>query len=468
MILAKEAVVRIAVTTLDRDGAGVGRITSNEAMSQAPVVDVHVPGALPGDDISAQIEHVSTHRPIAWARLRTVDRASPDRVPSACRAHGRCGGCVLQHFDYAAQVAWKESTLRRLVADHAFLAGVPVAPAVPSPLALGYRNKSKFVVARDEASRLVLGAYAPRSHTVVDLAGCAVAEPPLDDIATHLREILGAHAVEPYDERNLQGSLRYAVLRVNAQRQVLLTLVTATDAFPMGSAVAQGLRNRCPAVVGVVHNVNPTRGNAIYGPDERLLSGTPTIEDRIGEVRLQVSSRAFFQANRHVARAAYQEIVRAVALTGHERVVDAYAGVGGIALTLAPRAGSVIGIEEHPSAAADATASALLNGITNTRFIAGDVAQELAVLNSDGASVKAGVGADVVILNPPRKGCAPEVLQQSVALAPRVIAYLSCAPETLIRDLAVFAGLGYRTTTITPFDMLPHTPHLEALAILAR
>jgi len=292
----------------------------------------------------------------------------------------------------------------------------------------------------------------------VDLAGCAVTEPPLEAVAATLREVLNAHAIEPYDERRLAGNLRYVILRANARGQVLITLVTASDAFPAGAAVAASLKTQVHGVIGVIHNVNPTRGNAIYGSTERTLIGVPSIEDEIGGVRLRISSRAFFQANRHVARQAYAAIKSAVALTGRERIVDAYAGVGGIALTLAPESRSVIGIEEHASAVADALASANLNGVANACFIVGDVAQELAGLD----------GADIVVLNPPRKGCARTVLERAVALRPRTIAYLSCAPETLLRDLTALAGLGYRANQITPFDMLPHTPHLEALAILSR
>lgn len=408
--------------------------------------------------MTACLDHVSHHRPVGWALLRQIDQPSPARVPPTCAAYGPCGGCVLQHFDYPAQVAWKERAFRARFAAQPALAGVPIHAAVPSPASLGYRNKSKLVVGRDHGGRLILGGYAPRSHAVVDLAGCAVAEPPLDAVAATLRDVLAAHNVAPYDEVRLRGTLRYASLRVNVDGAVLVTLVTASEEFPAGEAVVAALRAAHPAIVGVVQNLNPTRGNAIFGPQDRTLAGTPTFEDRIGDVRLRVSSRAFLQANRQVAAAAYARLAEGVALTGRERVIDAYAGVGGIALTLAPHAATVVGIEEHPAAVDDATASALLNGVTNAHFVAGDAAEQLARESA----------ADVVVLNPPRKGCARAVLDSIAALAPRTIAYLSCAPETLLRDLTILHGLGYRTRAITPFDMLPHTPHLEALAILDR
>jgi len=225
---------------------------------------------------------------------------------------------VLQHRRPAAQLAWKETALRALAAECPKLSKVEIAPAVASPVVLGYRNKSKLVAARapggaNARAGIVLGAYAPRSHDVIDLAGCAIAEPPLDEVAAALGDVLGEAGVAPYDERRLTGTLRYAILRVNARGQVLATLVTATDAFPAGDEVAAALVRRRPEVAGVVQNINTTRGNVLYGDRERTLAGAAAIEDQIGDVRLRVSSRAFLQANRHVARLAYRAIAEATA-----------------------------------------------------------------------------------------------------------------------------------------------------------
>lgn len=443
----------IAVTGVDDDGAGVADVGG---------LSVHVAGGLPGETVRARIAHLSTHRPQAWASLLDVDRASPERVAPRCPAHGVCGGCTLQHWDAAAQLAWKESSLRAQVAATPGLADVVVAPAVASPRTFGYRNNSKLVAARAPWGALVLGGYAPRTHDVVDLAGCQVVEPALDQVATVLGGVLSDAGVPPYDERLLTGLLRYAVLRANAEGQVLVTLVTATEEFPGGVALAERLRAAAPAVVGVVQNVNSTRGNVLYGTQEHTLAGEASLDDRIGAVRLRLSSRAFFQANRQVAALAYQAIAEGLALSGADRVVDAYAGVGGIALTLAPSVRHVWGIEDHPAAAVDAAAAARLNGVDNATFLTGDAGAQLGTLRASEGSV------NLVVLNPPRRGCTPEVLHQTAALAPRRIAYLSCSPPTLLRDLAALATLGYRSLQITPFDMMPHTPHLEALALLDR
>ncbi|HSY39236.1 MAG TPA: 23S rRNA (uracil(1939)-C(5))-methyltransferase RlmD [Polyangia bacterium] len=451
--------VALTCDDLDDDGAGVGESGGHR---------VHVAGALPGERVSGVVAHVSRQSSAAWARLETVDAPSPARRPPACPAFGACGGCLLQHLAYDAQLEWKRTRVARALAEHPALAGVKVDACVASPRPLGYRNRSKLVVARREEGRpddgLVLGAFAPRSHDVIDLAGCRIAEPPLDETAAVLRSLLDGAGVRAYHERTLTGDLRHVVLRANHEGRVLAVWIVARP-LPDGVALARRFRAARPEVIGVVEHENRSRGNAIFsdaeGDNERLLDGAGEIEDQIDvagrTVRLTLAPGAFFQANREVAALAYAAISQALAIQPTERVVDAYCGVGGIALTLAPAAAEVIGIESHAGAVAGATASAALNGIANARFVAGDAAQVLSQIER----------ADVLVLNPPRKGCAPELLAEVARLAPRAIAYLSCDPETLARDLALLATHGHRARAVTPFDMLPHTPHIEALAVLA-
>jgi 23S rRNA (uracil1939-C5)-methyltransferase len=452
---------RLALTCaeLDDGGAGVG---------VADGTRVHVAGALPCERVAAVVEHVSPHARRAWARLATVEAPSAARVAPACPAFGACGGCVLQHLDYPSQLAWKRARVARAFAPFPALANLQIDPCVVSPHPLGYRNKSKLVATRaaDGADgSLILGAYAPRTHEVVDLAGCRIAEPPLDETASALRALLEQAGVRPYDEQKLTGDLRHVVLRANHAGGVLAVWVVGRP-LPNGVELARRFRAARPEVLGVIEHENRTRGNAIFAEaspvTERILDGAGEIEEQIpvGDrvVHLTLSPGAFFQANRAVAGLAYAALERGLAVAPHERVVDAYCGVGGIALTLARHAGEVVGLESHAGAVADASASAARNEIRNARFLAGDAAPALAALDR----------ADVVVLNPPRKGCSPPVLAQVARLAPRAVAYLSCDPETLARDLAVLASSGHRPTAVTPFDMLPHTPHVETLALLTR
>jgi len=448
---------RVALTCadLDDDGAAVGE-TGGTA--------VHVPGALPAEQVEATVAHVSPHAPAAWGRLERIVAPSVDRREPVCPGFGRCGGCAIQHLTYERQLDWKRARLVRAFAEQAVLRDVAVAAAVPSPRVLGYRNNAKLVAARTVAGRTaVLGGYAPRTHDVVDLLGCRVVEPALDAVATELRGLLDELNVEIYDERKLAGLLRYAVLRSNHAGQVLCALVVARP-LPNAKALAERLRAARPEVLGVVEHENRTRGNAIFAAAgaEQTLSGEAELEDRltVGDQTIQVrlTAGAFFQANRDVAGLAYAALVRALDVRPTERVVDAYSGVGGIGLALAGRAAEAVGVESNAGAVQNATEAAARNGVRNARFVAGDAAAVLATLDR----------AEVVVVNPPRRGCAPEVLDQIARLAPRAVGYLSCDPDTLARDLAVLSGRGYRPDAVTPYDMLPHTPHVETLAVLTR
>ncbi len=444
--------VTLSITGVDDEGAGVGEAPDGDGARR-----LHVPFTLPGERVEARVEHLSPHTADGWARLDRVLAPSEERVPPACLPWGRCGGCLLQHWRYDAQVGWKRASLAAAL-------GRPVGRFVASPLALGYRNKSKLVVARAPGGGVALGGYAPRSHEVVDLAGCAVAEPPLDAVADALRALIDRLGVAPYDEASGEGDLRHVVLRMNHGGEVMAVFVVARRGAHNLPELARTLREARPAVVGVVENLNPGRTNALYGEVEPdlVLDGVQAIEERIGATRLRLSPRAFLQLNRQVAARLYGDVAEAAALGGGERVIDVYAGVGGIALTLAPRAREVVGIEEHAPAVADARAGADLSGIGNARFHAGDAA----LLLADPAVV--GERADVVVLNPPRKGCDPAVLAAAARLAPRTLLYVSCSPPSLARDLAALAARGYQAREIVGYDMLPHTPHVEALAVLTR
>jgi 23S rRNA (uracil1939-C5)-methyltransferase len=421
-----------------------------------------VAGLLPGERAAVVVDHVSVHllegRRAAWAHIETLQQASPDRVAPVCPAFGACGGCPLQHLAYPAQLRWKTDRVKDALGRHPQLAAVPVADCLPSPRTFGYRNQAKYVYGREQGSgRLALGAYLPRSHELVDMAGCEVVEPILDEVAGLLRVLLAAQMVAPFDEVRRIGLLRYVVMRANDAGEVLVTLVAARRDWADAVALAEELLARAPAVAGVVLNVNDGRGNALFGADEVTLAGRPTLEDQLGPARVELASRSFFQLNRGTAGRAYQALRAAAASLGPlDRAVDVYAGAGGIAFSLLPLAAEVVAIEENPAATAAAAAFAGRHGL-GVRFVTGDAARMLEQISD----------ADLVVLNPPRGGCDADVLAAVGRLRPRLCAYLSCHPGTLARDLEVLAGLGLAVGEIQPFDMLPHTPHVEALALLS-
>jgi len=442
---------------LDETGAGVA-----QAVSGSERLRIHIAGALPGERLHLRLDHLSTHlrnsEREAWASLLTVLAPSPHRVPASCPAYGVCGGCTLMGLAYPAQLAWKHQCVQAQMAGQSALAALTVAPCVPSPRMLGYRNQAKYVFGRArDSDRLALGAFASRSHDIVDLAGCQVVEPVLDEARQTLLAVLMEHAVEPFDEIVRTGVLRYGVFRATASGQVMATLVSARSDWAEAERVAVALCQRCPAVTSVILNVNNSAGNALFGKQERVLVGPPSIEDTIGDVRVRLSSRSFFQTNRSVASQIYRDLV-AAAPEGIARAVDVYAGACGIALSLAAKACEVVAIEENPMATQAAAAFLAEQGgdAARVRVVTGDAARCLADVSA----------ADVVVLNPPRKGCSAHVLAAVARLRPRMLAYLSCDPRTLARDLALLVAAGAQVAKVVPFDMMPHTPHVETLAQL--
>jgi 23S rRNA (uracil1939-C5)-methyltransferase len=429
--------LELTIDDFDDEGLAAGTVEG---------LRVAAPGGVPGDRLVVAIEHKSPHTPRAWGRIERILTPSADRVAPACPNVGRCGGCLMQCAAYPVQLASKQARMERSVGALC----EKLLPIVPSPRTLHYRNKAKLVV----APGVILGSYAPRTHQVIDMAGCQVTEEPIDPVARTLARLLGESGLLPYDERAQSGDLRHVVLRSNHAGAVLAVIVTAQREAPGLDRVAQALAAAHPEIAGVVQNVNPARGGVILGGDDVILTGAGELEDRIGEVTLRLGAQAFFQVNRAQAAALYAAVARAAELTGRETVVEVFAGVGGIARTLAKSAARVVGIESNRVAVMDARKDAP----ANVEMIAADAAQGLA----------AQPAADVVIVDPPRKGCELRVLSEMTRLSPRRILYVSCGPDSLARDLAALRDAGYRARTIEPYDLFPHTPHIESLSVLEK
>jgi 23S rRNA (uracil-5-)-methyltransferase RumA len=434
---------------LDGRGAGLALVDS---------MRVHVAGLLPGEEAEVLVEHVSPHRGgdgigEAWARVLRISGRAPDRVDPPCPAYGECGGCPLQHLDYPAQLRWKSGQVTAALAPVAAADWPTVQSCVPSPRVFGYRNQGKYVYGPIGA-RVTLGAYAPRSHRLVELLGCQVVEPVIDQVAGTLRGLLERRGAPAFDEHRRTGLLRSCVLRSNCRGEVLVALVTARRAWEEGAGLAEDLRAARPEVVGVVQNIHPGEGNVIFGPEEVTLAGQPVLEETVSGVPVEVGPRAFLQLNREVAAAIYARVAEAAAARAPlARVVELYAGVGGMAFGVAGLAEEVVAVEENAEAVAAGEAAARRAQLHRVRFVTADAAGGLAGIDS----------ADLVVMNPPRAGVDPAVAERVPRLQPRMVAYLSCNPSSLARDLGRL-----RPVAITPFDMLPHTPHVEVLVLLGR
>jgi len=444
----------VLATSLDEAGAGVGAAEGRE---------LHVADLLPGERAEVAIDHASPHHPTAWAQIvRRLGPTSADRVAPACPAFGRCGGCVWQHLAYPAQLIAKRERVVRGLGDA--IAPDRVAPAVAAPATLGYRNKGKYVAGRGPTG-LVLGAYAPRSHRVIDTLGCQIVAPIIDEVASWVRGAAERARLIAYDEPSRDGELRYVVIREAAGDVLVVLVVSSKTSRSKLEAVANALA-RHTAVHGLVAIVNDRRDGAIVpsGSSAQVLIGHGHLVEHVAGVAIEVGASEFVQVNRGQAHAMYARVA-ALALEHAPpgaRAIDLFAGLGGIGLHLARAGARVTAVEIDRDAVAQLRRAAERSELALTA-VAADTSKP-----TDELRDAIGRAPDVVVVNPPRKGLAPATRALLAELAAPTIVYVSCGPESLGRDLAELATAGWRADVIEPFDLMPGTAQVETIVRLRR
>lgn len=444
--------LEIEIVDLNHDGEGVGRSPGGFVLFAA--------GALPGD--RAVVEVTAVHSRHGEAKLLELVAASPDRTQPMCPVAGVCGGCALMHMAYPAQLRWKEERVRQALARIGRLEGIAVAPIVGMEHPFHYRNKAQYPLARVEG-RTAVGFYRRRSHEVVPAEDCLIQHPLAVAAAKAARDVIDELGLSVYDETAHAGFARHIVVRVSFSREECMAiLVTREREFPMREAFVAGMRRRVPQLVSVVQNVNPARTNVILGPEWILLWGKPYLVERLGHREFVISPGSFFQVNPEQAKRLYDAVAAYAALKPGDTVWDVYCGTGSIGLYVAAEGVRLRGVERAPEAVQDAWRNARHNGVEDARFEAASADEALPRWVSEGER------ADVIVLDPPRSGSDERTLAAVAEVSPRRIVYVSCNPATLARDLAFLSARGFQVQEVQPFDMFPHTPHVEAVALLLR
>lgn len=433
----------IKIHGLGSSGEGVGKIDE---------LAVFVEGALPDEEVLAEIE--TRKKNYAVGRLVEVVKSSSERVEPFCPLYKDCGGCQLQHLSYAAQLKWKRQQVVDAIERIGKLDGVEVFETLGMENPLRYRNKMQFPVGKN----LRIGCYARGSHKIIDTTSCMIQNVGNDKILAAVRNVAKKFNMQPYDEDTHKGFLRHVMGRVGCNGELMIVLVTATKNFPNEKNFVRALLKELPEVTSIQQNVQTFHNNVILGRDTRVLFGKPTIHDKIGNLKFNISARSFFQVNTAQAEVLYQTALDFAELHGHETIIDAYCGTGTISLFMARKAHRVYGTEIISSAIADAKRNARENNIRNVEFFVGDAVKVMPRLAN---SVHL---PDVIITDPPRAGCDKKVLETFAAMQPDKIIYVSCNPATLARDLKILGELGYQTKKIQPVDMFPFTSHIESVA----
>ncbi|MGG6312281.1 23S rRNA (uracil(1939)-C(5))-methyltransferase RlmD [Paenibacillus macerans] len=421
---------------------------------------VFIEGGIPGEVIKAEVNRVEEK--FIAASIREIEKRSPYRVDAPCPVFGICGGCQIQHLSYEGQLAGKEEMIREAFARYAGLQDVHMKPMLGMEHPWGYRNKAQLQLGMAQEG-MIAGLYAADSHKLIDITGCPIQHPKVNEAVDKTRNVLQRLSIPVYKEKSNQGLVRTIVVRVGFQSgQLQVTLVTANDRLPRRDELVKELRLAMPELTSIAMNVNPKNTSLVFGRRTELLWGAESIQESLGDLEFTLSPRAFFQLNPLQTVKLYESVRAAAGLTGRETVVDAYCGTGTIGLWLAPYAKEIRGIESIPEAVEDAKANAARNGRGNAAFYAG-YAEELLP-----RWVKAGFEPDVIVADPPRTGLDPRFLEAVLKTKPKRFVYVSCNTSTLAKDCKALLDGGYALDWLQPVDMFPQTSHVEVIVRLER
>ncbi len=445
----KNDIVTLTINDIGTEGQGIGRYEG---------YTLFVDGALPTEEV--QVSVIKVGKTFGIGKLLEIVSPSPDRVEPICPIARQCGGCSLQHFDYQAQRLYKQNKVAQLLTRIGKIQGIEVFPTIGMEVPYHYRNKVQYPV-RDVHGEIKIGYYAKRSHRIVETETCFIQDRRNEEIRHIVLEWMKDNAISAYNEEQHKGLVRHIVTRhSNTTGLMHMTLVINGRRATSVDKLIEMLQG-CGYVSGMALNINRDKTNVIMGSEMVHLFGKNHVEDMIGDVKFQISPKSFFQVNPVQTEKLYSKTLEYAALTGKETVLDLYCGIGSISLFLAKRARKVIGVEIVEAAVADAIHNAELNQITNAEFYTGKVEEVIPRLYKE-----QGIKADVIVVDPPRKGCDSALLETIIKIAPSRVVYVSCDPSTLARDVNFLTEHGYVVEKVQPVDMFPMGTHVETVCLL--
>ncbi len=455
MPLQKNQILTLHIERLSSDGSGVAHSADGEA--------VFVPGTAPGDE--ARVRIVKDCGRYAFGILDELLTPSADRIPVDCPVAGPCGGCSLRHLDYAAELRAKQESVLDAFRRIGGLE-VPVLDILPSPEVDRYRNKVQFPVGVDKNGVPCIGFYAGRTHRIVPCPDCKLQPGVLNEIGNALCAFFAQQGIRPYDEQSGKGLVRHIFLRRGAHSgQIMVCLVCTRAKLPHAEQLCTALREQFPAISTILLNVNAKNTNVILGSENHILYGPGYIEDTLCGVPVRLGPLSFYQVNTLAAERLYGVAAQYAQLTPDDALLDLYCGMGTIGLSMADQCRELIGVEIVPEAIESAKANAARMGeavAAKSRFFCADAGQAATQLAAEG------LHPDIVMLDPPRKGCDEATLSAVVRMAPRRVVYVSCNPATAARDAAWLEKNGYHAEKVQPVDLFPRTKHVEAVLLLTK
>ncbi len=449
----KNDLVTLKITDMGNDGEGIGKVDG---------YTLFVKDAVIGDTIQAKITKAKKN--YGYARLMEVLEPSPHRAEPLCAFARQCGGCQLQAMTYEEQLRFKADKVKNHLER---IGGLEYAEELMEPIIrmenpFRYRNKAQFPVGSDKEGNIVTGFYAGRTHSIINNRNCLLGVELNEEILNRVINYMKENRVQPYDEKTGKGLVRHILIRYGfASKQVMVCLIINGKRLPASDRLVESLR-QLPGMTSITYNINRQQTNVILGDEVKLLWGQTYITDSIGDIQYQISPLSFYQVNPVQTRNMYEKAMEYAQLTGEETVWDLYCGIGTISLFLAQKAKQVYGVEIVPQAIDDAKRNAKLNGIENAEFYVGKAEEVLPEKYKS-----EGIYADVIVVDPPRKGCDEVLLDTLVKMAPKRVVYVSCDSATLARDVKYLGENGYQVEKICPVDNFPETLHVETVCLLS-
>ena len=450
-MIKKNDLFEAEITAMTAEGSGICR---------ADGMAVFVPGTAVGDRCVVRV--VKVLKKYAFGRLEELLTTSPDRTTPDCPIAGPCGGCVYRHITYEAELKIKTQRVRDALERIGGFENIPMEPILGAPSRTRYRNKCQLPIGLSKNGEMQMGFYAVNSHRIIDTHTCLLQPEVFDRAAEAFRAWQKLSGESIYDEAAHSGVLRHLYMRCGEKSGEVLVCIVANGAKLHGEdLLVKMLREAVPEITGIVLNINRERTNVVLGRELRTLWGKPTIRDTLCRLEFEISPHAFYQVNRTQAEALYNKAAEYAGLTGAETLLDLYCGTGTIGLSMASRAKKLIGSEIIPSAVENARKNAAHNHVTNAEFLCGDAKDAARILYERGER------PDVIVIDPPRKGCDAAVITTIAAMRPMRVVYVSCDPATLARDLKQFTAEDYNIEAVTPVDMFPCTAHVETVVLLS-
>ncbi len=447
----KNQTLVVEIEDLTYEGLGVAKVEG---------YPLFVENALPGEKIDMLV--LKTGKQFGYGKVQTLLEKSDDRVLETDDMLLRTGIAPLQHLKYDKQLAFKEEQVRRAVERGAKLSGVEILPTIGMAHPEAYRNKAQIPV-RKVAEALTTGFFRKNSHDLIPMENFYIQDPKIDDAVKIVRDIMRSYQVKPYNERDNTGNLRHIIVRRgHYSHEMMIVLVTRTGKLFQYEKMVEDITAALPEVVSIIQNINPESTNVILGKESRLLFGENYVTDTLLGKKYHISSHSFYQVNTVQAEILYQKALEFAALKPTDIVIDAYSGIGTISLALADQVKQVYGVEVIKEAVQDAKLNALVNEVENVTFEKGTA--EVVMKKWQAADIR----ANVLVVDPPRKGLAPEFIAAALEMKPERFVYISCNPATFARDVKLLVAGGYQLQKVQPVDMFPQTAHIETVALLTR